>query len=59
MLEYAIIIVIVGLVLFLGGRSLYRNFTGEKPACSCGAQEGSCKIASQCSAAGPKRKSNG
>ncbi len=46
MVENVVVGIIVGIVLALAGRSLYRTFTGKSTSCCCG--NGECRMVGSC-----------
>lgn len=50
MMENVIVGVIVGVVLILAGRSLYRTLTGRHDGCGCGTK--SCPASEHCNSSG-------
>ncbi|NLT66910.1 MAG: hypothetical protein GXX84_09930 [Acidobacteria bacterium] len=47
MLEYIFVALIIGLVLTLAGRSVYRTMHGDTPACACTAKS-ACGVHDHC-----------
>ena len=54
MIENVVVGVIVGVVLILAGRSLYRTLTGKSDGCACGTK--SCPASEHCHSSSAKKE---